>query len=228
LGSLKQLDALLKNTFKNSSKTTGTAHNSDTETTNPNVSLTINDENSTIESDESKRKLIDLFNSSNPTVSLTVQSHPNISTLILPKSIQQIKSQPTTQISTDFDPFISPERNLDILIKTSHDKSLSNDDTITASSSNDFSEMKLMIMDLSKTLLNRMNIIENKIDEHRNQTIQINNLLTKTVLPSLFDLVDIIHQTSNLDPCIRTKLENIQMNIRSSQQQTEMKDLMEI
>jgi len=73
-----------------------------------------------------------------------------------------------------------------------------------------------------------MNIIENKIDEHRNQTIQINNLLTKTVLPSLFDLVDIIHQTSNLDPCIRTKLENIQMNIRSSQQQTEMKDLMEI
>jgi hypothetical protein len=225
LGSLKQLDALLKNTFKNSSKTTGTAHNSDTETTNPNVSLTINDENSTIESDESKRKLIDLFNSSNPTVSLTVQSHPNISTLILPKSIQQIKSQPTT---TDFDPFISPERNLDILIKTSHDKSLSNDDTIIASSSNDFSEMKLMIMDLSKTLLNRMNIIENKIDEHRNQTIQINNLLTKTVLPSLFDLVDIIHQTSNLDPCIRTKLENIQMNIRSSQQQTEMKDLMEI
>ena len=47
MGSLKQLDALLKNTFKNPSKSTGTAHNSDTESANPNVSLTINDENST-------------------------------------------------------------------------------------------------------------------------------------------------------------------------------------
>ena len=38
MGSLKQLDQLLKNTFQNPSKTTGTAHNSDNETTNTNVS----------------------------------------------------------------------------------------------------------------------------------------------------------------------------------------------
>jgi len=235
LGSLKQLDALLKNTFKNSNKTTGTAHNSDTETTNPNVSLTINDENFTklseIESDEPKQRLIDLFNTSNPIISSIVQSQPNTSSIILPKSIQLFKSQPTIQIPIHFDPFISPEREiqeLDTLIKTSNDKSLSNDDTITALSTNDLSEIKLLIMDLNKTLINRLNIIENKIDEHRNQTIQINNLLTKTILPSLFDLADIIHQTPNIDSRIRTKLENIQTNIQSSQQQTEMKDLMEI
>jgi hypothetical protein len=228
---LKQLDALLKSTFKNPSKTNGTAYNSDSETTNPNISLTINDENSTkmidIDSDEPKRKLLDLFNTSNPTVSSLVQSQPNTSSIILPKPIQQVKSQPTSH----FDPFISPERNiqeLDTSIKTPYDKSSSNDDTITALSSNDLSEIKNMIMDLSKTLLNRMNLIENKIDEHRNQTIEINNLLTKTILPSLFDLADIIHQTPNIDSRVRTKLENIQTNIRASQHQTEMKDLMEI
>ncbi len=228
---MKQLDALLKSTFKNPSKTNGTAYNSDSETTNPNISLTINDENSTkmidIDSDEPKRKLLDLFNTSNPTVSSLVQSQPNTSSIILPKPIQQVKSQPTSH----FDPFISPERNiqeLDTSIKTPYDKSSSNDDTITALSSNDLSEIKNMIMDLSKTLLNRMNLIENKIDEHRNQTIEINNLLTKTILPSLFDLADIIHQTPNIDSRVRTKLENIQTNIRASQHQTEMKDLMEI
>jgi hypothetical protein len=228
---LKQLDALLKSTFKNPSKTNGTAYNSDSETTNPNISLTINDENSTktidIDSDEPKRKLLDLFNTSNPTVSSLVQSQPNTSSIILPKPIQQVKSQPTSH----FDPFISPERNiqeLDTSIKTPYDKSSSNDDTITALSSNDLSEIKNMIMDLSKTLLNRMNLIENKIDEHQNQTIEINNLLTKTILPSLFDLADIIHQTPNIDSRVRNKLENIQTNIRASQHQTEMKDLMEI
>ncbi len=228
---MKQLDALLKSTFKNPSKTNGTAYNSDSETTNPNISLTINDENSTktidIDSDEPKRKLLDLFNTSNPTVSSLVQSQPNTSSIILPKPIQQVKSQPTSH----FDPFISPERNiqeLDTSIKTPYDKSSSNDDTITALSSNDLSEIKNMIMDLSKTLLNRMNLIENKIDEHQNQTIEINNLLTKTILPSLFDLADIIHQTPNIDSRVRNKLENIQTNIRASQHQTEMKDLMEI
>jgi hypothetical protein len=226
LGSLKQLHTLLQNTFKNPCKTTG----SDTETAK-------NDEISPktieIESDEQKQKLIDLFNTSNPPVSSTIQSQPNSSSLVLPKSIQQVKSQPTSQFSTNFDPFISPERNiqeLETLLKTPLDKSSSNDDTMIASSSslNDFSEIKLMITDLSKTLLNRMNIIENKIDEHRNQTIQINNLLTKTVLPSLIDLADIIHQTPNIDASVRTKLENIQTNIRATQQQTEMKDLMDI
>lgn len=144
--------------------------------------------------------------------------------MILPKSIQQIKSQPTSQFSPHFDPFISPEREIQEF------KSLTNDDTIIASSSttNDLSEIKLMIMDLSKTLINRMNIMETKIDQHKYQTMQIDNLLTNTVLPSLFDLADIIHQTPNLNSRVRTKLENIQQNIRSSQQPSEMKDLMDI
>ncbi len=223
---MKQLDALLKSTFKNANKTNGTACNSDSETTNPNISVTINDETSSktleIESDEPKRKLLDLFN---PPVSSLVQSQPNISSIIIPKPTSQVKSQPTSQ----FDPFVSPERNTQEL-NTSIKTTPSNDDTITASSSssNELSEIKMLITDLSKTLLNRMTVIENKIDEHRNQTNQINNLLTKTILPSLYDLADIIHQTPNIDSHVRTKLENIQANIRASQQQTEMKDLMEI
>lgn len=232
LGSLKHLDALLKDTFKNPHKANGTAHNSDTETTTTNISLPVNEEislkSNDIDTDEAKRKVLDRFNSANPHVSSNVQSQPNTSSIILSKSISQVKSQPTTsQNPLHFDPLISPER------ENSENKTLSNDDTITASSTNDLSEIKLMIMDLSKTLINRMNILENKIDEHKNQTIQINNLLTNTVLPSLFDLADIIHQTPNLDSRVRTKLENIQMNIRSSQQQQQqqtstMKDLMDI
>ena len=87
-----------------------------------------------------------------------------------------------------------------------------------------------MIMDLSRTLLGKMTVIEKKIDEHRQHTQQINQLLNETVLPSLIDLSDIIHETSmNLDPRIRTKLESIRTNIRSTQdQQAEIKDLMEI
>ena len=221
---MKTLHTLLQNTFKNPTKSVG----SDTETTkNDEISPKIFEN----ETDEQKRKLIDLFNTSNPTVS---SSQPNTSSLILPKSIQQVKSQPTIQLSTDFDPFVSPEKNiqeLENLLKTPNRRSISNDDTIVPSptSLNDFSEIKSMITDLSKTLLNRMNIIENKIDEHRNQTIQINNLLTQTVLPSLIDLTDIIHQTPNIDPSVWTKLENIQTNIRATQQQqTLMKDLMDI
>jgi hypothetical protein len=233
MGSLKQLDALLTNTFKNASKSTGTAHNSDTESTNANVSLTINDETSTkpldLDTEETKLKLIDLFNTPNTNVS--VQSQPNTSSLIIHKSNQQIKSQPTSQIPTQFDPLISPERNpreFDQSLKTPNDKSLSNDDTITASSAsvNDLSEIKTMIMELNRTFSNRMNAIENKIDEHRNQTTKINHLLTTTILPSLIDLADIIHQTPNLDSRVRTKLEYIQSTIQAGQQQTEMKDLM--
>jgi hypothetical protein len=171
------------------------------------------------------------LNASSSTLSSIFHSQPNTSSIVLSIPIQQAKSQPTSQFPTHSDPFILPNRNiceLESLFKSPNDKSSSNDDTIVASSSNDFSEVKLMITDLSRTLLNRMNIIENKIDEHRNQTIQINHLLTTTVLPSLIDLADIIQQTPNLDSRIRTKLENIQTNIRSTQQQTEMKDLMEI
>jgi hypothetical protein len=239
MGSLKELDALLKNAFKNSSKTTGTAQNSDNESANNNtssISLTINDENSskiidteltpTNKLDETKRISIDLFNSPTPGIPSVIHSQPNTSSIILPQTVQQTKSQPTSQ----FDPLISPLRNTPELEILLYEKSSSNDDTITGSSSNDISDIKSMIMDLSKTLINKMNTIENKIDQHRTQTIQINNLLTNTVLPSLMDLADIISETStDLDPRIRTKLENIQTNIRTTQQQqAEMKDLMEI
>ena len=229
LGSLKQLDALLKNTFKNPSKSTGTAHNSDTESTHPNISLTIHDDKSIdLELTDSKRKLLDLFHPSTTKAPHLVQSQPSTCSFIRPNTLPQVKSQPTSQ----FDPLISPERNnqtLNITIKTPPEKSSSNDDTITASSSStDLTEIKSMLMDLSKTLFLRMNIIETKIDEHRHQTMQINTLLTQTILPSLADLADIISQTPTIDTRVRTKLENIQRNIRTSQQQTETKDLMEI
>ena len=156
----------------------------------PTISLTINDDTSSkpldLESDDTTRKLIDLFDTPNPSGSLSVQSQPNIASIILPKAIQQVKSQPTSQISAHFDPFISPERNLqelDTTMKILHERSLSNDDTITASStSNDFSEIKMMLVDLSKNFFNRMNILEHKIDEHRTQTIQMNHLLDSNCL----------------------------------------------
>ena len=196
-GSLKQLDALLKNTFKSSGKSTGTAHNSDTETGGsvlPSIPITIND---------GKAISTDLFD-------------------------QSAKCQPA-----DFDPLISPQRDghlFDALLKTPYDKSVSsNDDTIVASSANDLSEIKSLILDLNRSLLKKMSTIEQKIDDHRNQTKQINHLLTNTILPSLTDLTDILQGTStHLDARIRTKLDNIRMNIRTSQEQTEMKDLMEI
>lgn len=236
MGSLKQLDALLKSTFKNPSKSNGTAHNSDTESTHPNISLTITDDTPSksidLELPDSKRTILDLFHTPNSKTPILVQSQPTISLTVLPKSLQQAKSQPTSQ----FDPFISPERTtteLDTTIKTPPEKSSSNDDTITAvsSSSNDLVEIKTMLMDLSKNLFVRMNTIEQKIDEHRQQTIQINTLLTQTILPSLADLADIISQTPIVDSRVRTKLENIQRTIRTGQQQTqqiETKDLMEI
>ena len=239
LGSLKQLDALLKNTFKNPSKSTGTAHNSDTESTHPNIALTINDENFSkpleLELPESKQIFLDVFHTPNSKSPILVQSQPNIPSTILPKSLPpQVKSQPTSQ----FDPFISPERvnaELDTFIKTPPEKSSSsNDDTITAlsASSTDLTEIKSMLMDLSKTLFIRMNILEQKIDEHHQQTMQINTLLTQTILPSIADLADIISQTPIVDSRIRTKLETIQRTIRISQQppppQVETKDLMEI
>ncbi|CAF4558912.1 unnamed protein product [Rotaria sp. Silwood1] len=239
LGSLEQLDALLKDTFKASSKTAATTNNSDTELTNTNVSsipLIINDEISSktieIESD-----LINKFDEknrdSNPIVSSFTHSEPNTSSIIIPKPIQQVKSQPTSQIPTYFDPLISSEKDigeLDTLLQTINERSVSNDDTIVATSSNDLSEIKSMIFDLTKTVLKRMDIIESKIEEHKNQTRQLNNLLTKTVLPSFIDLATIVHETPNLDPSVKTKLENIQTNIRIIQQQkqTDMKDLMEI
>jgi len=255
-GSLKHLDALLTSTFKTSGKTNGTAYNSDTESTSntlPPVSLVINDEllskpmdidpltNDLITgSDETQVKLLDLFTHPSPTAPLILHSQPSTSTShIITPSLSQTKSQPASRtMSSDFDPLISPEQSIDsleTLLKTPCEKSSSNDDTIIAASSNELSEIKSMLMDLSRTLLTRMTIIEQKIDEHRQETQRIDHLLTQTVLPSLIDITDIIQETSvtNIDPRVRTKLESIRTNIRSTQvqqqqQQMEMKDLMEI
>ncbi|UJR16001.1 hypothetical protein I4U23_002918 [Adineta vaga] len=236
LDSLKHLDALLKNALKNPNKSNGATQSSDTETASTNISLSTNNETSVklseIESDEAKLNLIDQHNISKSIGSSIFHSQPNTSSIILPVPIQQIKSQPISYISTHSEVLISPDRNIDeleTLLKSPQNRSLSNDDTIIGSS-NDISDIKLMITDLSRTLLNRMNIIESKIDEHRNQTNQINHLLTTTVLPSLFDLTDIIDENPNLDSRIRTKLEYIRATIRSTQQQqpSETKDLMEI
>ena len=138
-------------------------------------------------------------------------------------------------MSFDFDPLVSPEQPMDpieALLKTRRDKSSSNDDTVIAASSNELSDIRSMLMDLSRNLLTRMTIIEQKIDEHRQLIQRIDHLLTQTVLSSLINSTDIIHETSstNTDPRIWTKLESIRTNLRSTQvqQQMEMKDLMEI
>ncbi|CAF2073435.1 unnamed protein product [Rotaria magnacalcarata] len=236
LGSLKQLDALLTSTFKNSTKTACTTQNSDSEMGNTNVSLPTNDDTATrvmeIESDLTN-KSNEKQQSSNPLVPSVVQSEPNVSSIVIPQLVQQAQSQPASQIPIHFDRITSVERNnseSDSLFKRIEDRNLSADDSITAVSANDLSDVKLMIGDLSKIFINRMNAIENKIDEQRNQTIQINNLLTRTVLPSFMDLATIIHETPNLDSHVRSKLNAIQMNIRIAQQQKpiDINDVMDI
>ena len=235
--SLIQLDVLLKNTFKHSIKTTGTAHNSDTEVVNtnvPSVSLTVNNENSTKmtktesyligKSDKNKQN-------PNPNVSLTTYSQPNTLLVASSKPIEQTKLQPmASQILTGVNQIISSERNTGDLVsspKMTYDKSSCNDETIMTPLSSNLFEIKLMITDLCKTLLNRMDTIEMKIDEHKNHTIQINNLLTKTILPSLIDLTAIIHEIPNLDPHIRAKLEYILTTIQQ-QKPIEMKSSLDI
>ena len=219
------------NTFKKQNKTAGTAHSSDGETattTTPSVPITNNDDElisneSSLPIDDKKRKIIDTYNNSS-------NQSPQ----------QTIKSSQILNESTHFDPLLStdnsPLQDLETLLKSTFQKStMINDDPITispqiSSTTDDISDLKSMIMDLSKTLITKMNIIETKIDDHNIQTRKINHMLTNTILPSLSDITDIIQETSstNLDPRVRTKLENIQTRIRSTQQQTEMKDLMDI
>jgi hypothetical protein len=219
------------NTFKKQGKSTGTAHSSDGEAANINTipistnddktELEINSNDSSLTIDDRKRNVIDIFNNSN----------------VSPQQTTRLSQQ--LNESTYFDPFISTENNnleeLETLLKSTSQKPVTNNETITASSqistaNDELSDLKSLIMDFSQTLLNKMNIIETKIDDHCNQTRKINHMLTNTILPSLMDLTDIIQETSpsNLDVRVRTKLENIQTRIRTTQQQTEMKDLMDI
>ncbi|CAF3565709.1 unnamed protein product [Adineta steineri] len=246
-GSLQQLEVLLMNTFKKQNKTAGTAHSSDGEaanTTTPSVSSvpvinndekneteTIPTESTSLLVDEKKRNITDTLNNSNQS----------------PQQTQNISQQ--LNESTTFDPLISDDngnlQELETLFKSTCQKIPASDDTITispqiSSTNDDISDLKSMIMNMSKTLLNKMNIIETKIDEQCSQTRKINHVVTNTILPSLLDLTDIIQETSvssNLNSHMKSKLENIQTRIRTTQQQqqyhpqqqqNEMKDLMDI
>jgi len=221
------------NTFKKPNKTTGTAHSSDGEAANTNtpsissIPLINNDDKNELETISNDLSLtMDEKNRLNHS-----NSSPNQSTGI----VQQLNE------STHFDPLISTDngnlQELETLLKSTFQKSITNEESITiptqiSSANDEISDLKSMIMNLSKTLLNKMNIIETKIDDHCFQTRKINYMLTNTILPSLVDLTDIIQETSssNLDSRVRTKLDNIQTRIRITQQeqQTEMKDLMDI
>jgi hypothetical protein len=214
------------NTFKKPIKTTGTAHSSDGETANTN---TPSISSIPLMNNDDKNEFETISND----LSLTIDEKKRHNHLNL--SPHQLNE------STHFDPLISTDngnlQELETLLKSTFQKSITNEEPITIStqilSTNDeISDLKSIIMDLSKNLLNKMNIIETKIDDHCFQTRKINHMLTNTILPSLVDLTDIIQETSsfNLDSRVRTKLENIQTRIRITQQeqQTEMKDLMDI
>lgn len=226
------------NTFKKQNKASGTAHSSDGEaatTTTPSLSsVPVMNNNDDKNETESTSTTVD-----SPLISDEKQRptyHP-ISSSCQP-SIQ--KSSQLSE-STHFDPLISTDngnlQELETLLQSTPQKILPPNESrtispATASSNDEFSDLKSMIMNLSHSLLNRMHIIETKIDDHCSQTRKINQMLTNTILPSLGDITDIIQETSssNLDPRVRTKLENIRLRVRTTiqHQQTEMKDLMDI
>jgi len=224
------------NTFKKPNKTTGTAHSSDGETVNTNNSLI---SSIPILNNDDKNEIETVSNESSLTIDEKNRfNHSNSS------SQQPVKISQQLNESTHFDPLISTDNDnlqeLETLLKSTFQKTFSNQESITispqiSSTNDEVSDLKSLIIDLRKTLLNKMNIIETKIDDHCFQTRKINHMLTNTILPSLVDLTDIIQQTpsSNQDINVRTKLENIKTRIhitqqQQQQQQTEMKDLMDI
>ena len=227
------------NTFKKPNKTTGTAHSSDGEAATTNTqsinsvsTLTNEDKNEveTMSTDSSSLLAEDKKRPTNDVSNTSTQS-----------SQQTIKLSQQLSESTHFDPLISTDsgnlQELETLLKSTFQKAPPNDEMLTISpqvstNTDDLSDLKSLIMDMSRNLLTKMNIIETKIDEHFTQTRKINHTITNTILPSLMDLTDIIQETSatsNLDVRVKSKLENIQTRIRSTQQQqNDMKDLMDI
>ena len=218
------------NTFKKQGKT-GTAHSSDGEAANattPSMSSVL------VMNNDDKNDGENQLNDS----SLTIDEKQRLNNLMSSPQ-QSVQMTPQLSESTHFDPLISNDngnlQELETLLKSTFQKSISNNESSPqiSSTNDDVSDLKLMLMNLSHSLLTKMNTIENKIDEHCTQTRKINQMLTNTILPSIVDITDIIQETSsttNLDPRVRTKLENIQTRIRLTQhqQQTEMKDLMDI
>jgi hypothetical protein len=218
------------NTFKKPNKTTGTAHSSDGEAANtnaPSISSVL------VMNNDDKNEIETMSNDS----SLLIDEKQRMNHLIS-SSHQTVQITPQLSESTHFDPLISNDngnlQELETLLKSTFQKTISNNESSPQilSTNDDISDLKSMIMNLSQNLLNKMDIIETKIDDHCLQTRKINHMLTNTILPSIVDITDIIQESSstNLDSRVKTKLENIQTRIRLTQhqQQTEMKDLMDI
>lgn len=226
------------NTFKKQNKASGTAHSSDGEAANTNtpslssVSVVNNNDDKT----ETELTTVDspLITDEKQRLNYPISSSPPQPSILKSSQLSE---------STHFDPLISTEngnnlQELETLLQSTPQKSfpLNESRTIsptTASTNDDLSDLKSMIMNLGQSLLNRMHVIETKIDDHCSQTRKINQMLTNTILPSLGDITEIIQETSsssNLDPRVRTKLENVRARIRTTlqHQQTEMKDLMDI
>ena len=144
--------------------------------------------------------------------------------------------------STHFDPLInSDSQNILELENLLHGAYQSNQNRISeetiqltsqlSTSTDELSELKSMIFDLSQKLITKMNNIETKIDDHCQQALKINQMLNDTIIPSIIDLTDIIQHSPAIqaDGQVRTKLVDIQKRIRNSQEQPiEMKDLMDI
>lgn len=184
-------------------------------------------------------------------------TNSTVDSFISHSTIPASKVTPVLTESSTFDPLISAEsgslKDLESLLQSTFHKgptgitaAVSNVaeeqqqvatkiSTQTSLTTNDeLVDLKSMILNLSRTLLTKMNVIESKIDEHCQQTRRINNLLTNTVLPSIIDITDIISETlpQPVDERIQTKLERIQSGIRLTQQSSpsaiETKDLMDL
>ena len=166
------------NTFKKPIKPTGTAHSSDGEATNPSIPTTItacssminnDDKNdidttpneSSITTDDKNRQTIDMFNNT----SMVSQA-----TIPIPTALNE---------STHFDPLISTDsgnlQDLETLLKSTFQKPPVNIETMSLSpqistTPDDISDLKSVIINLGTTLLNKMNVIETKIDDHFSQT----------------------------------------------------------
>lgn len=224
------------NTFKKPSKAAGTAHSSDGEA----AATTTN----SVQSMPSVPTLIDDERADNESIAVDSSSSVTADERRRPGT-SDVATKPASQLSesTHFDPLISGEsgnlQELETLLKSTFQKPPSSDETISFSpqvstSTDDLSDLKSMLMDMSRSLLTKMSVIENKIDEHCTQTRKINQVINQTILPSLMDLTDIIQETSPpgaLDSRAQSKLATIQTRIRSTQQHShpnEMKNLMDI
>lgn len=230
--SLQQLEALLKNTFKKQGKTAGTAHSSDGETANP-ITGTIHSVH-TVSNEERPDAESSIGNETCSILNDDKRLQNN-------EQLINSSQQSTLLDQRSFDPLISTECNesiseLHTFCQGSFKSIHSGEDQTRMSSqisgtSDEMNDLKSMLAHLGKSLLSKMDSIETKIEDQRQQTRTMNKILTETILPSMMDLTTIIQQTPSLsaDEQIQERLRNIQTRIdRSQQQPNETKDLMDI